>query len=141
MASTTPLQVKIGNFGITKSVRENDSTVLRTQVQALSYAAPEVVNMNHTKPESMNAVDMWSLGCITYEMLAAGEKLFPTLTMYHRYCEGRSDLPIVPLQSRGLDSSGIEFLRSLITIDIEHRMDIWGDMAHPWPLENDSALL
>ncbi|CAL2048356.1 unnamed protein product [Caenorhabditis brenneri] len=62
-------RLKIGDFG--NSARTND--VIKRNVQTHQYGAPESL----LKVQITQAADIWSVGCIIYEM-ATRELLFPT---------------------------------------------------------------
>src|SRR5436190_18197749 len=62
--------VKIGDFGVSKRITNNE-TGLRTIVGTPHFQAPEITG--YVEEESSgysNAVDMWSLGCVIYILLA-----------------------------------------------------------------------
>ena len=60
---TKELQLKIGDFGISKQIK-NINEYAKTQVGTLSYMAPEIIKGENYN----NKVDIWSLGCIIYEL-------------------------------------------------------------------------
>ena len=61
----------LGDFGLTKLKDANMITV-STRMFTLDYASPERLN---TKFRSDYADDIWSLGCILYEIFENGEKV------------------------------------------------------------------
>ena len=72
-------KIKIGDFGIAK---ELGGTIHHTiNMGTLNYMAPEIINLNtlgdnkKEKIEYDNKVDIWSLGCIIYELCTL-EKCF-----------------------------------------------------------------
>ena len=77
----SPPRVKLGDFGISKRVRPQDTTTFHTQVSTRIYGAPEVLGSDSNSETSVytNAVDIWSLGCVIYELLA-GTRLFASET-------------------------------------------------------------
>ena len=64
----------LGDFGLTKLKDENVITI-STRMLTLDYASPERLDM---KFRSDYADDVWSLGCILYEVFENGEKVKPT---------------------------------------------------------------
>ena len=55
--------LKLGDFGVSKVLKTNEQ-LARTQVGTPYYVAPEVWR---NKPYN-NKCDMWSLGCLLYEL-------------------------------------------------------------------------
>ena len=75
----SPVRVKQRDFGISKRIRPEAATEFVTQVSTQAYGAPEVLGIDPESETSVytNSVDIWSLGCVIYELLV-GEHLFPT---------------------------------------------------------------
>ena len=64
---------------------------------SVSYIAPELLenrpeDETTNKASITNKVDIWSLGCLLYELASSG-KAFPTITAIRKYCKGELDLP------------------------------------------------
>jgi len=76
----SPVWVKLGDFGASKWIQAPATTTLHTQVVTASYGAPEVLGLdsNCESSDYTNSVDIWSLGCVIYELLV-GTKLFVSL--------------------------------------------------------------
>ncbi|RPA99828.1 Pkinase-domain-containing protein, partial [Choiromyces venosus 120613-1] len=76
--------VKLGDFGISKCVHSN--TAFRSTVGTDCYAAPEVLRLDTDaeSPVYTNAVDIWALGCVVYELLTK-EILFGSLGETSKY--------------------------------------------------------
>ncbi|KAF8242812.1 kinase-like protein [Wilcoxina mikolae CBS 423.85] len=69
VASLSPMHVKIGDFGISKRIQNND-TALRTVCGTFHYTAPEILAVDDRERfEYTNAVDIWSLGCVVHQIL------------------------------------------------------------------------
>ena len=60
---TNDFDIKIGDFGISKQLN-SISQYAKTQAGTLLYMAPEVISEDFYN----NKVDIWSLGCILYEL-------------------------------------------------------------------------
>ncbi|KAE8441992.1 hypothetical protein EG329_004118 [Mollisiaceae sp. DMI_Dod_QoI] len=108
--------VKIGDFGITKRVSNND-TALHTATGTPPYLAPEVshyVETGNDESETYTkAVDVWSFACVVYQQIMALQVPFPN---YPRsllsFCRGGS-FPIQPLSKRK-SPEGIDFIKSVL---------------------------
>ena len=57
-------KIKIGDFGISKKLNLN-SKYAKTKIGTKEYSAPEIIKENS---KYNNKVDIWSLGCIIYEL-------------------------------------------------------------------------
>ena len=67
----SPVRVKLGDFGASKWIQAPATTTLHTQVSTPLYRAPEVQGLDSNSETSIytNSVDIWSLGCVIYELL------------------------------------------------------------------------
>lgn len=65
------MNLKIGDFGISKAL-ESSLETCKTSIGTPCYMAPEM----YTTDRYNNKADIWSLGCVVYEICAL-EKLFP----------------------------------------------------------------
>ena len=81
-----PVWVKLGDFGASKRVRVQATTTFHTQVSTPVYSAPEVLGLDSNSETSnyANSVDIWSLGCVIYELLV-GTKLFVSVIQLSGY--------------------------------------------------------
>ncbi|KAL9609551.1 MAG: hypothetical protein Q9167_005682 [Letrouitia subvulpina] len=101
--------VKIGDFGITKRTGI-DQTALRTETGTPYFSAPETEPDDYQATVSYtSAVDMWSFGCIIYNVLA---KSPPFLSRKAK----RKPLNIEPLTEK-MSADGIAFLLALLDVD------------------------
>ena len=66
-------QIKLADFGLARTFTPGSSSALTHEVVTLWYRAPEILL---GAGAYTSAVDMWSVGCIFYEMLF-GKPLFP----------------------------------------------------------------
>ncbi|KAI5838211.1 hypothetical protein DFP73DRAFT_600316 [Morchella snyderi] len=71
MASLDPVWIKIADFGVSKLAK---NTSLRTRAGTQGYLAPEILGCNPKKFKTRglipHALDIWSLGCLVYELIA-----------------------------------------------------------------------
>ncbi|RPA91680.1 kinase-like protein [Choiromyces venosus 120613-1] len=96
-----------------KPDRIQGDTSYRSQVFTLNYAAPEVFGFNTNSETSVytNTVDMWSLGCVVYELLA-GERLFSSLGQIMDFYYNKGTFPEEKLSK--LDTSSFNAVKSFI---------------------------
>ncbi len=125
--------VKIGDFGITKRV-ESNHTALRTQAGTQHFQAPEIIGYveeNEESSEYTNAVDVWSLGCVTFEILTH-EVPFPDFRALSLFSKRRTQFPTEALSARCVSTEGIEFIRSLMVPEPSKRLTAETALQHPW---------
>ena len=110
--------VKIGDFGITKRV-PHDGTSLKTETGTFGYVAPEVLGYHDQESSKYtNAVDLWSLGCICHRLFTMQPPFKNAATMI-RYCSGVTKLPIETL--RRDDDEAVAFIKRLLMVDPSER--------------------
>jgi len=88
--------IKIGDFGISKSL-SHTLDLATTAIGTPHYLSPEICRR---KPYNHKS-DMWSLGCVLYEMCAL-ELAFPAdnfMSLVHAICKGQYK-PVAPHYSR-----------------------------------------
>ncbi|KAL8745775.1 MAG: hypothetical protein Q9190_002132 [Brigantiaea leucoxantha] len=116
-------RVKIGDFGITKRI--NDRTSLRTETGTPNFTAPEVQPEHYSENHRYtNAVDIWSLGCVVYVMIA---QCPPFRGIYAK----RHPFPQQPLKGRA-SSDLISFLESTLVLDPLQRLTAQSALDHSW---------
>ena len=124
VVSMSPVWVKIGDFGASKWIRDPDTTTLHTQVVTPSYSAPEVLGLDSNSETSdyTNSVDIWSLGCVMYELLV-GAKLFDSAFEVYRYYFGTCRFPEDRLKAfyPPISDAGISLIKSMIAIQPRDR--------------------
>ena len=134
----SPVWVKLGDFGVSKRILAQSTTTLHTPVSTQLYSAPEVLGLDSSSETSdyTNSVDIWSLGCVIYELLV-GTKLFALEGQVCRYFFGKCPFPEDKL--RGLspptDDIGISLLKSMLLIRPEDRPTAAGALGHGWLAE------
>ena len=125
--------VKIGDFGITKRIM-NDETLLQTEIGTQAYRAPEVWGyFNEESYRYTNAVDIWSLGNICHRLLTAqppfGSPAAPALAAY---CSGSIKLPIEANSQSVVSSEGVQFVKALMNAKPSERLSADAALKSPW---------
>ncbi|CUS11449.1 unnamed protein product, partial [Tuber aestivum] len=135
VVSMSPVWVKLADFGISKRIQAQDTTTFHTRVSTLVYSAPEVLGLDSNSETSdyTNSVDIWSLGCVIYELLS-GSKLFTSEGLVSRYYFGRLPFPEGKLKelSPPVGDTVISFLKSMLLIQPEDRPTAAGALRHSW---------
>ncbi|RPB00560.1 kinase-like protein, partial [Choiromyces venosus 120613-1] len=143
VVSMSPVWIKLGDFGISKRIRAQDATSFHTQVSTRVYAAPEVLGVDSNSETSTYtiAVDIWSLGCVIYELLV-GARLFPTESGIFYYFFGKWSFPADELKrlSPPISDAGISLIKSMISLEPGDRPTVLSSLGHTWisSLESDS---
>ena len=138
----SPVQVKLGDFGISKRIQPQALTTFHTQVSTQIYGAPEVLGLDSNSETSVytNSVDIWSLGCVMYELLA-GTRLFASETQISRYSLGIWPFPGDKLKALPIptEDAGISLLKSMLSIQPEDRPTAEDALGNEWlvGLESD----
>ena len=131
----SPVWVKLGDFGVSKRILAQATTTLHTQVLTQVYSAPEVLGLDSNSETSnyTNSVDIWSLGCVVYELLV-GTKLFASEFQLSGYFYGKRPFPEDKLKelSPPTDDLGISLLKSMLLIQPEDRPTAAGALSHGW---------
>ena len=139
----SPVWIKLGDFGVSKRILAQATTTFHTQVSTQVYSAPEVLGLDPNSETSnyTNSVDIWSLGCVIYELLV-GTKLFGSEFQLYRYFYGMWPFPedILRGLSPPVDDLGISLLKIMLLIQPEDRPTAADALSHAWLAgpENDS---
>ncbi|RPB00550.1 kinase-like protein, partial [Choiromyces venosus 120613-1] len=135
VVSMSPVWVKLGDFSISKGIQAQDPTIPHLQLLSRVYSAPEVLGLDDTEETSdyTGAVDIWSLGCVIYELLV-GAKLFRKEGQIARYFFGGWSFPQDQLKSLSppISDSGISLIESMISLDPDNRPSVIGALGHAW---------
>ena len=103
----------------------NQSTALRTEVGTRAFSAPEATPDDYEETfQYTNAVDMWSLGCVIYNVLAHS-------LPYQNNRAKRFPFPTQPLKDR-VSNQGTNLLECLLRVDPSIRWTAQKAAKHPW---------
>lgn len=130
--------IKIGDFGISKRNRDNE-TSWQTVVGTRDFMAPEVtqdLDEDETDSDDDNpgytvAVDIWSLGCVLYWLLTR-ENPFPTRKQFVGYCRRRQGFPTSVLESHGISDVCTAFINALLMPLPSSRPTARAALEDPW---------
>ena len=131
----SPMWVKLGDFGASKWIQAPATTTLHTQVSTPLYGAPEVQGLDSNSETSIytNSVDIWSLGCVIYELLG-GTKLFVSGHQVSCYLIRKQPfleekLRLLPTST---DDTGISLLKRMLSIQPGDRPTAVKALNHVW---------
>jgi serine/threonine protein kinase len=126
--------VKIADFGISKRATEG-LTALRTLTGTPAFAAPEILGFIQSgerfDDSYTNAVDIWSLGVITF-LILTGETLFQDQRRLGQYVRGTFTFPSHTLSSKQVSGQGCAFVRSLMAPKPEDRPAAKESLQQSW---------
>jgi len=120
----SPVWVKLAGFAVSKHIQTPDIATFHTKVYTPGYGAPEAMGLtlDSGSPVYTNSIDIWSLGCVIYELLV-GARLFVSEVQVSRYYFGIRPFPEDSLRelSPPIDDGGISLLKSMLSIQPEDR--------------------
>ena len=129
VVDTSSWWVKIGDFGISKRIRSGN-TRFQTMIGTLDFVAPEVLNLvsevddedtGDEEDEYTVAVDMWSLGCVVYQLLTS-EIPFANRRKLGSYCRSKLEkFPLGPLERAAVSVAATEVIRGWLEPIPSHR--------------------
>jgi len=108
--------------------------MLCTQVFTRSYAAPEILGALESSLETSeytHAVDIWSLGCVMFEVLTGSALFQKDLSVWH-FCYGKAGAMLEPLREAVREEGGFEFVRGLLSPDPGERPSAAKALSDPW---------
>lgn len=133
VASKDPWDVRIGDFGISKHVIQGThghNTRLRTLNSGTpGFTAPEVLydNLSDSDDEDedeshgySNKVDIWSLGCVVYELVTQKLPFPPENRALQRFCKRKTAFPEEALVGK-IHQSGVQLIKSLLSVTAHER--------------------
>ncbi len=86
-------------------------------------------NAHSSGSKSIEAVDLWALGCIIFRLLT-GHVPSPVVRDLFDYCEGRSPLPEVEIEDVTIE--GARFISELLRPQPGDRPSASEACEHPW---------
>lgn len=126
--------IKIADLGISKRANEQ-LTALPTLTGTPAFAAPEILGFIHSNDSSddsyTNAVDIWSLGVITF-LLLTGETLFRDQRRLGLYVAGSCLFPSHLLVSKQVNNEGCVFVKALTAPKPDDCPGAKESLQHPW---------
>ncbi|PUU83724.1 kinase-like domain-containing protein [Tuber borchii] len=127
-----PFHVKLGDFGVSKRISAH--TMLRTRISSRSYSAPEILgalDSSLATSEYTHAVDIWSLGCVIFEILT-GKVLFPVEFCVWHFCNGKAGSMLEPLKEEMREEGGFEFVGGMLSTEPMGRPSAVEALCDPW---------
>lgn len=118
--------VKIGDFGISKRASES-----WTRIGTPAFAAPEVFRSGRSGDSYTSAVDIWSLGVITFFILT-GEILFKDSYRLDQYVDGGFEFPSSSLLANQISKQGHDFIQNSMAPKPENRLGVKECLQHSW---------
>ena len=115
--------VKLGDFGITKRI-DNEQTALRTRIGTARYLAPEIEDDEFPDSVYTEAVDMWSLGCVIYTILAQTPPFMTTSSK-------KKPFPEAALKACA-SADATDFVRILLAKEPAERPTAGDARSYPW---------
>ena len=123
--------VVLVDFGIAAHMKD-DNEVLTSVCGSFGYAAPEIL----AKKGHGKAVDMWSLGVITYTMLC-GYTPFRSDDAAALAAETqRGKVEFHDRYWKNISAEAKDFVKKCLTVDPKKRITADEGMAHPWLTEH-----
>ncbi|CCF47418.1 calcium/calmodulin-dependent protein kinase type 1B [Colletotrichum higginsianum] len=126
--------VQISDFGISKRLRSDQSTLGTIRKGTLGFMAPEMLGFVKDRGYP-HAVDIWSLGAVVYRMLTNGS-LLADFSQLHKYALGEASLPTEDLDSCGATPSLRDLLNQLLAPSPRTRPSATHVLEHEW-FKND----
>eukprot|EP00929_Paragymnodinium_shiwhaense_P066997 TRINITY_DN3368_c0_g2_i1.p1 TRINITY_DN3368_c0_g2~~TRINITY_DN3368_c0_g2_i1.p1 ORF type:complete len:562 (+),score=168.47 TRINITY_DN3368_c0_g2_i1:120-1805(+) len=119
--------LKLIDFGFSKVVDPN--AVMRSSCGTLSYAAPEVLNMNYTQK-----CDLWSMGVISFILLSGGMPFSGNKEEETAKKIKSGAFEMKPHRWNGVSEEAKGFVKALLTVDPKNRLTAEQALEHPWIL-------
>lgn len=120
--------IKIADFGLSKLYDHETRDNLQTMCGTPGYVAPEVLR----KRGYGTAVDMWSLGIVTYIMLCGFPPFYEESRekLFRRIVKGAFDFPSPYWDD--ISPEAMDFIRKLLVTDPRNRMTPAECRRHKW---------
>lgn len=122
--------VQISDFGISRRLRPDQSTLGTMRRGTFGFIAPEMLGFIPDRSHPY-AADIWSLGTVVFRMVTG--KLFMTdFGLLQKYVASELQFPSEYLASYGITKSLASFLRSLLAPLPKERPTITEIASHDW---------
>ncbi|KAI0449544.1 kinase-like domain-containing protein [Xylaria acuta] len=118
-------QIKLADFGISKDIEVPGA---HTKAGTDGYMAPEVADTNRKIPYT-SAVDIWSLGAVTF-CIQTGKPPFQDTLAVGRYIDGKGTFPFDYLL--GFTGKLVVFIMQLMDIVPARRPSVNQVLQHAW---------
>uniref|UniRef100_A0A8H7NBH9 Autophagy-related protein 1 n=1 Tax=Bionectria ochroleuca TaxID=29856 RepID=A0A8H7NBH9_BIOOC len=128
--------VKIADFGISKRRQKGVTTLHTLQRGTLGFAAPEVLGVKTGGQGGSYtfAVDIWSLGAVTYYILT-NKMAFDNATDIVMYAMGMGEFPIQALERNNASEKAKDFVKALLAANPESRPLVAATTTLQWLAE------
>eukprot|EP00106_Octopus_bimaculoides_P005259 XP_014772701.1 PREDICTED: mitogen-activated protein kinase kinase kinase 4-like [Octopus bimaculoides] len=130
--------VKLGDFGCSVKLKSH-STIpgeISDLVGTTAYMAPEVFTRNDSEGHG-RAADIWSLGCVVYEMSTGKQPWYDQHPYQIMFLVGLGNVPPIP---ENLSREGKEFLKHCFEIEPSRRPCAIDLLNHPFPKVSDEDM-
>jgi serine/threonine protein kinase len=134
--STAPWWVKIGDFGISKRLEEQEGNTTSSVKGTLHYMAPELFffgpqDTDHEAACDYYKADIWAAGCITYFLLT---KKHPSLNLRAMIseCYGKPPLSTSGLSKHSVPEAARSFVAALLNVDPKEWPAAEEALEHEW---------
>ncbi|GAB1598853.1 mitogen-activated protein kinase kinase kinase 4-like isoform X1 [Argonauta hians] len=130
--------VKLGDFGC--SVKLKSQSTLPGEISDLvgttAYMAPEIFTRNDSEGHG-RAADIWSLGCVVYEMSTGKQPWYDQHPYQIMFLVGLGNTPPIP---ESLSLEGKEFLKHCFQTEPSHRPCAIDLLNHRFPKVSDDDM-
>ena len=117
-------EIKISDFGWSVHAPNNRRA---TMCGTLDYLPPEMIKPGNSENYYSQAVDLWSLGVLTYEFLCGEAPFEDTPIMTHKRIT-RCDMQVPAFVS----PEARDLIKKLLVLDPERRLSLDDVQRHPW---------
>ena len=134
--------IKIGDFGITKRV-SRDISSLKTEIGTQEYMAPEVLRCIECSADGFqydSSVDLWALGCLLYRILVQ-KPPFANLIELESYCKSPDGLLAKCLDQARVSPATNTFVCSMLAVEPKNRPDATTALQSLWPAASSHQLI
>ncbi|SMR52709.1 unnamed protein product [Zymoseptoria tritici ST99CH_3D1] len=121
-------EIKISDFGWSVHAPNNRR---KTMCGTLDYLPPEMIKPGREENWYTEAVDLWSLGVLTYEFLV-GEAPFEDTPVMTQRRIARGEMTIPPFVS----NEARDLIKRLLVLDPEKRLSLEEVEVHPWIIKH-----